>query len=437
MICYYPKYQSLHNEAEKGYSAAMSYYKVQKDNFLKYLSNQVNTKTLTTKMATTFIDNLNKEMEIQTNNLGASKELKENLDKLEQKIISSVQSNGSKTKEYSLIKRMGSSGSYTIDASKEEVLKFINKYKEQFNKLLEKINIQQLISESLNQEFNSLQGAEKDQLYGFARRIVTNQMFKKTLDKTVLLGQKNMSGYLNALQGLFKEDIIVAALTELLGENSAVGVGDTTVNGYQTSTDILINFGQGNVANSLNNIEKINEVLAGVMKNAVPGELGDMVSELLNNKSSGKKTKTNYMYVDLFDPNNFIGAAIQSKSWIDPKRFSDVHTDLKKLRPYFTIGDRAKYYRYATPRGADGVTAWHYNIYALSKQVISLLGAATLLYSTRDGIVWTDDLIKTFRQHNYYLSYYFKRSGGFFTRPATTEVTWQQEVPFDKFKGFK
>lgn len=423
------KYMKFHALSESGYNQAIQYYNQQKKNFISWLNKQgpQDKKQLTNN----FIQSINNEIIYQFENQQQGSSQSELFNKIADKIknylITSPNSSSIAKDVQTALKTIRLRGRGIAQVEGKEMAE---KIKDTLQKIIEQGEIQELMDQAfkevLGKSLSSLTQGQLQNAYGYTRRIIYNY-FKPTRGgyQEASINGKALNGYINSFSGLFKEEIIEIAINQLFKENglqgiSAQRIGETTVDGKESRTDVIIGLNNQKLDQTAIKIAQLDDFMAKVEK-----------VSLLQDTS---------LEVNLFDPNNFIGAGVQSKSWPSPDFVynNNLNPSKKQLRPFFSIGNRAEFYSDAAVKSGEqfGVYSWHYNIYALSRKIIPILGSANILYSTRDGMFWTADLIRQFTKQNYYLSYYFTRSKGTFNRPATKEITWQQEVSSDSFKGF-
>ena len=426
------RYQTYHDRSEDGYDLAINYYKKQKENFIDFLQKQ-KVQDQSKILIPNLINSINQEIQTTIQNDEMFSKGSEYFDEFKNQIINYLM-NGDKSKyqkDFSKALKASKVDKNTIAINAIER----KKVKEIIERILSKQELDNLIQKTFEAKKITTEGAissaQLNNLYGYARRVVYNQFKAKSIQAAPIV-DKALNGYIKNFNGIFKEDIEKTSINSLLEkmglshliEATTIG-GDLGENKKQGSTDILITL--------------FDKDLSLIQKSM--NDLDTYLLEGLHNRLDKlSQSQSTIMQVNLFDPSNFIGAGIQSKSWISPLNIdSKTH-----IGPgYFSLGTRASAYQQASVMrkfkdGAKmGVYSWHYNIYALSRNVIPLLGAANILYSTKDGMWWTHDLIHQFKERQYYLSYYFKGSQGIFEQPATTEVIWQKEISVDKIKGYK
>lgn len=428
------KYAAFHSGAESEYKIAIEYYKKQKENFKNWIRQQSGVAAAESIEALTeSINNILKSdmiAEITTHNSV------EHFKAFEQKLVDylsiSDSSNIMQAQIQNALKVLYSQDdSHKIaDIQGKEI---VAKIRTLLDQIITGEEIKNKLNEIFKQEFRKnleeLTQNELNMIYSFTRRIIYNQ-FKGDGFQMASTTGRQLSGYVNAFAGYGKEDILILLLNQYLKNNQISGIAKLTgeeknINNQEINVDILI----GNKRSS--------KTQSTQLANQLDRYLMTPLSKKLKNLSNNADAR---LQINLFDPDHFIGAGLQSKSWPMPS-FVEEHNRLnkKQLRPYYSIGKRQSFRALASVASGDkfDVFSWHYNIYALSRNVIPLLGAANILYSTGSGVLWTYELIQEFRHYNYYLSFYFKHSKGVWQRPATSEVTWQQEVEPSSFKGFK
>lgn len=232
----------------------------------------------------------------------------------------------------------------------------------------------------------------------------------------LLASQINLDGYKKYFLGYCREEIgtkaAIAAIKELKNQNwGAAQVGDTVGANGLSQIDIVV----GRGIKDSNKANRLSQLLKQVQNFNV-----DVSMDLLENLHT---------------------FGIQSKSWLFPDA-ADVATTNKQ---FYDVGHNATLYnQLGLGKYVAGTTIadnenvwWHYNIKSVANNLIKALGAANVLYLSRGGtaantFVYTYDLIAEFRKSNYFLSYWYSRSGNKLYYPGTTQLVWQQEFPANK-----
>lgn len=424
------KYTKFHILAEGKYQQAIRYYEQQRLNFIKWLKISAEVQQTQTTFINNFIESINNSIDNEINKKQVDSAAAQLFQKIENAVVNYLNtSTYSKAQRAQISAALGKVKTIGRDIAEVEGKDMVKKIQTSIDRILMQGEMQQLLDETFQQVLgkglNSLSQNELQNAYGYVRRIIYNT-YRPTVygyQEASITGRA-LSGYVNAFSGYFREEILETAGNEFLVSNGLTNLATqkfdtTTVDGAESRTDIIIGCKGQNKAVTAQRIAALDNFMS-------------KVEDLNALQDSG-------ITINLFDPQHFIGAGMQSKSWPTPSFVEQYNSNAKKqLRPFYSIGHRAEFYNEAAvmSSGKYGVYSWHYNIYALSKKIIPILGATNILYSTRNGVLWTAQLIKEFTSRNYYLSYYFTRSKGTFNRPATKEITWQQEVQSANFVGF-
>ena len=228
-----------------------------------------------------------------------------------------------------------------------------------------------------------------------------------------LMGKKienSLSGYTSIFLGHFREDFGAAAFNSLY-QNIAQRAGDITdARGAQTSIDIVV--GPNAAKLDVNQLTKIVQQLEGLNGSA-------------------------RVEIPQLETEQFFSA--QVKSWSVPE--SSVPSD----RTYRSIGTRAElHHKYGFDRGGPNdinfARGWHNSASVLGKNITQVLGRSNIFYITNNKFYWTADLIQTFKNANYFLTFYYKRYTNQqtreyeFTYPGTTDVVWQKQMYKNMYK---
>ena len=246
-------------------------------------------------------------------------------------------------------------------------------------------------------------------LYAMLRReIITQVLYGNGITKFI----NSVDGYINTFRGDLAEIQAEAALNEYISGISQ-RAGQIKIAGKETAYDLVI----GNNATNIGN-----KSLAGIVENFV------IFDDLIN-------LNTSLLQLEHYNP-AFMGG--QVKSWYPPG------SETKSSRAntsYLMIGSRADIYnRYnfglKLPKGEkEYERGWHYSAEVLGKEILRVIGASNVFFITSGGkFNWTTDLIQTFRQAKYYLTFYYKRDSSSnsngkynYTYPGTTNVVWAQQ----------
>lgn len=398
------QYASALAQAKQGYSKGISYYQMQQNKFNKLM--RIAERDSLTIGYRNFAQKMNEQLAQQSiesvlssNNL---KKFEQAVGQLSQQVIANERIN--------IHQIMDSNKGRTNINSKNYLKNYANRTKEAL--------MSEVINGAYRAEILSLyktifgRGNITDQptinaLYGFLRRQIIADMTYAKMGKKI---ENSLSGYTSVFLGDFREDFGVAAFNSLY-QNIAQRAGDITdLRGVQTSVDIII--GPNAAQLDRDQLTKIVQRL-----------------EKLNTSTE--------IEIPQLETEQFFSA--QVKSWSVPE--SAVPSD----RAYRSVGTRAElHHRYGFDKGGpddvDFARGWHNSASVLSKNITQVLGRSNIFYIANNKFYWTSDLIQTFKNANYFLTFYYKRHTNQqtrdyeFTYPSTTDVVWQKQMYKNMYK---
>lgn len=394
-----------HLQSEPGYQKAISYYETQRDYFLNqigYISGQASQESWQR-----FIIDFNaKASEVNANQLSNTKAFENSIINpirdLAKEIINNRIEGG--TGLTSIVQDVDTK---RMKKNSENYLRnYSDRIKGSFNNYIEQ---SQIIKSQLQNIYKTQFGIDQIAstsmlgMMSILRRAMLDSLVKIQENQS-LLQDSNIQGYIQLFKG-YNAEIIAeqggnALLKDIKSKWSAAQVG-----GFDGSSDVI--FGNGN---TIQNKISLQNLLAGL--------------ENINTMAT----------VDVLALGPLDGYGLQAKSWVLPSQLMTEDKRLKKQ--YYTIGMRGALYNSLNLGSQSQSSWWHNNILAVSKHLIQAIGAANILYVTGGNkYIWTADLIREFREMNYLLSFYYRRTKGKFYYPPTTEMTWQQEVSSGYIRG--
>lgn len=248
-------------------------------------------------------------------------------------------------------------------------------------------------------------------LYGLMRREVIAQIKNRGAAQKIV--NQFSAGYSGAVAGAMAEIKGTHVLNAVAEGIAQVGGGQTGVTGKQTPYDIVVGNPGTNPQGAIDRLSQLDKALTNL------------------------KNRRCEVFVPSFIDRSALGSifGVQSKNdWLLPK--VQKKSSLKSTRPY-ELGQRSDLHKQlGFDRSTQGFErGWHNSARELSQYIIPIIGSGNVLYQLKGGqLMWTSDLIQTFRTMRYYLTFYYKRHTVQDTRkyefeyPSTSTVAWQRAV---------
>ena len=238
-------------------------------------------------------------------------------------------------------------------------------------------------------------------LYGMLRRELITQVLS---NNSAAIFAQRISGYIHTFKGDLAEIWGTKGIEQYL-HDAARRAGQVKHESKETPYDIIIG----------SNASKMST---------------DRLQKLVDKLMVFNKTVTLDTQVLSYDFNYFGG---QVKSWYPP----GVETNSSRVNTsYLSIGTRTDIFQKYNFGRSDSTfyRGWHYSAEVLGKEILRVLGASNVFYITGGKFIWTDDLIQSFKQARYYLTFYYHRKASEDTNdhyayqyPGTADVVWAQQ----------
>ena len=285
-----------------------------------------------------------------------------------------------------------------------------------------KDRLYELYRQALSKNSNELQNTHMTTQgsYGFLRRHLIAQVVEQQ----------------DAMKNAIK--LSVAGYAKLFRGEMKVLLGETAINSYKADIAVQV----GHITGANKKATSYDILIGDNVKNASNKQL----STLLQNLQTLDKTivvDSGLLSRSLNDNQTF---GIQSKSWAMPKKGISKEQMRDK---FYEIGERTLLHKslgFNQGSQTEGVSfqrGWHSSAAKLSRYIIQILGGANVMYFTGGNqFVWTKDLIATFRQARYYLTFYYPRKTSstreyLYHYPSTAEVAWRQQMIKNTYKRRK
>lgn len=351
-----------HSAIEIGYSSAIAHYNQMKNQFLNQLEIHSG------KIVNDFMEKLNDQVSNEIEN-----SLEQDFDMAFSAIAEHFETNIANRIKYG-----GRSGN--VQELKNKFKQQFEKYGENPQQLYQRMKIyleQYLLSVNVTREglakITQLKHQSntdiQNQLFGYMRKLLLAQLQGGNI-------AINTTHYKQAMKGYYKEEILTNVLNKVLdqyGMGAANTGSKTNEKGLQIKYDIVLGtkniIGQGN-----SGIDQIISVLNG----------------FVNMSANSQKT----IYSEPM-------AGIQSKSWIAPFDTPKGSTN----RNWFSFGNAGS----LIPQGTEAYY-WHAGVRNVMNNLISVIGQGNFIYSTGNKIYWTADLLTEFKNNQYVLAFYKRKT---------------------------
>lgn len=209
----------------------------------------------------------------------------------------------------------------------------------------------------------------QNQLFGYMRKLLLAQLQGGNI-------AVNTAHYKQAMKGYYKEEVLTSALNKMLDQYDmgAASTGSkTNEKGLQIKYDIILGtktvLGQKDAG--------INQIIAAL-------------NGFTNVSANSQKT----IYSGPM-------AGIQSKSWIAPFDTLKGSTN----RNWFSFGNAGG----LIPQGTEAYY-WHAGVRNVMNNLINIIGQGNFIYSTGNKIYWTADLLTEFKNNQYVLAFYKRKT---------------------------
>ena len=387
-------YEGALKSAVTNYKTAVSYYKNQKKQFMEMLNStnkealQINEKELLSQLT----EQIN--MEYYDENTELSNLTEKFYNKVENfatKYINYKSTQAAKNELNSIKKDTTQREKYAKQEAKKQ--------SEKIQRILEKqLTGKQIafIRRRIDDIYRTVYDVNPDKVssgagYGMFRRALIKELTGNKYE----LSSHSKGGYTKILGGYYKE-IALANVFKKWVEQTDLKVSQVGVEGGKT--DIGIGIGE------------INEIEAKLKK----------LEELSTTIVSDENLKQALTTLSVF--------GIQSKSWGIPE---DAIITRKNMysKGFMSIGHHEALYNSMAVSNQEPTIyrGLYYNIFQMSRYLITAIGAANVLYSLKGNqMMWTHELIENLMSKKYYLAFWFTRKNKKFIYPATTELAWQR-----------
>lgn len=208
----------------------------------------------------------------------------------------------------------------------------------------------------------------QNQLFGYMRKLLLAQLQGGNI-------AVNTIHYKQAMKGYYKEELLTGALNKVLDQYNmgAASTGSkTNEKGLQIKYDIVLGtksvIGQGDAG------------------------LNDIIMAL----NSFHNVSANHQETLYSGPI----AGIQSKSWSAPFDIPNGNN-----RNWFSFGNASG----LIPQGTEAYY-WHAGVRNVMNNLISIIGQGNFIYSTGNKIYWTADLLTEFKNNQYVLAFYKRKT---------------------------
>lgn len=402
--------------AQPGYNRAIQYYTVLKNRFIAELYEVQG--DISQKYSQQFIENINNEIK-NSNSIEQFmpikdiKQLYEDLLKLAEEVVIRASENG----QTQSIKNVRTTTYYTEKLHQEKQYKggldgALRHLSADLNNIMSFRS--SLVEHSLDNIYQqyfgtfSVNNEIQSGTLGLLKRAILQHLTGNRFTEEIMKA-KRLQGYQNQFKGYYSEEL----KTEILNK----------------SAQALNNKWGARQTGSLLNQKKVQSeydiIIGKGINQTLPNSALQQYVLLMDNFDQGIKTDAE---IELINPAYIPRASygVQSKLWVLPEqktKFQDFG--------WYKIGNRSELLNsigggILTYKDVLWERGWHYNIYLLSKYLITVFGQSQVMFGLRNNFIWTAELISHMRNIGSWVSFYYTRNTdkGTFNYPATSELIW-------------